>query len=62
MNDAIEDRIGQSGIAHELVPSVDGKLAGDDQRAAIVAVFDNLQQVAALLGGEWLGSPIIESR
>ena len=29
MNDSIEDRIGQSRIAHELVPSVDGKLAGE---------------------------------
>ena len=50
MNDAIEDRIGQSRISHELVPSVDGKLAGDDQRAGIVAILDDLQQIALLLG------------
>ena len=37
-------------ISHELWPSVDGKLAGDDQRAGIVAIFhDDLQQIALLL-------------
>ena len=36
-------------------------LAGDDQRAAIVAVFDNLQQIAALLGGQRLGSPVVQN-
>ena len=48
MNDAIEDRIGhQLPTAH--AASVDGKLAGDDQRAGIVAIFDDLQQIALLL-------------
>ena len=62
MDDTIEDRIGQSGIAHELVPSVDGELAGDDQRAGIVAILDDLQQIALLLGQQRFRPPIVDSR
>jgi hypothetical protein len=36
--------------------------AGDDQRTGPVAVLDNFQQVAALLGVEWLWGPIIEDQ
>ncbi len=37
MDDAIEDRGGQDGIADYLVPAVDRDLAGDQQRSAIAA-------------------------
>ena len=42
--------VGERGIADDLVPAGDRHLAGDDQRAGVVAVFDDLQQVALLLG------------
>ena len=32
-----------------------------DQRAGVVAVLDDLQQVALLLGQQWLRSPIVEN-
>ena len=50
VDDPIEDGVGQGGIADEFVPAIDRKLAGDDQRAGVVAVLDDLQQVALLLG------------
>ena len=62
MDDAIEDGVGQCGIADDLVPAFDRDLAGDDERAAIVAVVDDLQQIAALLGGQRLGSPVVEDQ
>ena len=61
VDDPIEDGVGQGGIAHEFVPAIDRKLAGDDQRAGVVAVLDDLQQVALLLGQQRFGSPIVES-
>jgi hypothetical protein len=60
VSDAIENGVGQSGISHEFVPAVDRKLAGDDQRASVVAVLDDLQQIALLLGQQWFGSPVVE--
>jgi hypothetical protein len=60
VDDTIEDGVSQGGIAHEFVPALDRKLAGDDQRAGVVAVLDDLQQVALLLGQQRFGSPIIE--
>ena len=55
VDEAVEDGVGQCGVAHGLVPAFDRHLAGDDQGAAIVAVVDDLQQVAPLLGGQRFG-------
>jgi hypothetical protein len=60
VDDAIENGVGQSGISHEFVPAVDRKRAGDDQRASVVAVLDDLQQIALLLGQQWFGSSVVE--
>ena len=60
MNDAVEDGVGEGGNADQIVPAVDGNLAGDDQRALVVAVLDDFEQIARLVGGERLRSPIIE--
>src|SRR5712692_5072333 len=49
VDDAIEDGVGQGGICDNLVPSADRYLTGDQQRAAIAAVVDDLKEVAALL-------------
>jgi hypothetical protein len=61
VNQTIEDGIGQRGIADDLVPAVDGHLAGDDQRSRVVAIVDDLQQIAALLGGERLWAPVVQN-
>jgi hypothetical protein len=45
VDEAIEDSVGVSGIADQLVPFVEGDLAGDDCRSAAVALFKNLKQV-----------------
>ena len=44
------------------MPAIDGHLAGDQQRAAIVAVVDDLEQIAALLGIERFWPPIIDDQ
>ena len=52
VDDAIEDGVGVGGIADQLVPFVDGDLAGDDRRSAAVAFFENLEQIVTSGGIE----------
>lgn len=42
------------------VPVLDGELTGHDGRTAAVAVFHDLQQIAALLGEHRRQTPVIE--
>ena len=51
MNQAVEDGIGDGGIADVFMPVFDGKLAGHDGRAGAVAVFDDLQEVSSFRVG-----------
>ena len=51
---AVEDGIGDRWIADHVVPVIDGHLAGDDGRSLLVAVLDDLQEIAPLLVVELL--------
>jgi len=54
VDEAIEDGIGVSGIADQLVPFVDRNLAGDDCRSAAVTFFEDLEEVVTSDGIERL--------
>src|ERR1700757_3576055 len=41
MDDAVEDGVGESRIADDLVPAIDWNLAGDQQRAPVITVVDD---------------------
>ena len=58
MDDAVEDGVSQGWVADHLMPAVDRDLTGDQQRAAVVAVVDDLEQIATLLGVERFRPPI----
>ena len=60
VDDAIQDGVGIGGVADQLVPFVDGDLAGDDRRSAAVAFFENLEQVVTSGGIERLETPVVE--
>jgi hypothetical protein len=60
VQETVEDGVGDGGIADDLVPAIHGQLAGDDGGASLVAILDDLEQVAALLVVELLGSPVVE--
>ena len=62
MDEAVEDGIGDCRIDDDLVPMIDGELAGHDCRAAAVAIVDDFEQVAALLGGQRCQPPIVEDQ
>ena len=48
--------------ADALVPLFHGDLTCDQQRSFIVAIIGDFEEISALLGGERLGSPVVESR
>ena len=60
VDDAVEDGVGDGRLADDVVPSVDGDLAGDEGSAVAVAFLDDLQQIAPLVGSERLKPPIVE--
>src|ERR1700693_4648072 len=60
VDDAVEDGIGDGGIGDDFMPVLDRHLAGDDGRAALIAVVDDLEQVATLLAGKRCESPVVE--
>jgi hypothetical protein len=53
MHEAVEDRVGQRGIPQGLMPVLDRSLTGHQRGPAIMAVCDNLQQVATVFIIEW---------
>ena len=62
MNDAVEDGVGEGRDADQLAPAGDRNLAGDDERAFVVAVVDDFQEIAGLVGAERLRSPIVKDQ
>jgi hypothetical protein len=62
VHDAVQRRVGQGGVSNDLVPAADRDLAGDQQRASIVAVVDDLEEVATLLGIKRLRPPIVDDQ
>ena len=52
VDDAIENGVGQGWIADQVMPAIDRNLAGDQRRAAAVAVLDDLEQIVPLIGAE----------
>src|SRR3974390_428354 len=60
VNDAIQDRIAESGVGNDIVPLWHGDLTCDQERPFVVAVIDDLEEIASLVCGERLGSPVVE--
>jgi len=62
VDDAVDDRVSDGQIPDDLVLAGYGNLACDQQRALVVAVVDDLQQVAPLLGGQRFRPPVIDDQ
>ena len=60
MDDAVEDRVGERWNANHIVPSIHGNLAGDDEGALVVAILDDFEEIARLLGRQGFRPPIIQ--
>lgn len=62
MNEAIQDGIGERGVCNGFPPAIQGHLAGDDRRSTLVAVFDDLEEIAPLIIVELFRSPVVEDQ
>ena len=60
VDEAVEDGVGISWVADDLVPFVDRDLAGEDGRAASISFFEDLVEIAAAASVERFEAPIIE--
>ena len=50
VDNAIQDRVAESGLADNLMPGCHGELAGDEDGAAAMAILDDLHEIAPLAG------------
>ena len=62
VNDAIEDGVGVGGIADEIVPFLDGRLAREDCGPAAIALLDNFKEVVTSRGVENLQAKIVQDQ
>ena len=62
VSDAVQYGIAERRVGNNVVPLFHGDLTCDQQRSFIVAIIDDFEEISALLGGERLGSPVVESR
>ena len=60
MDQAVEDTIRNRGITDLLMPMGDRCLRGKDQRAALITVVADFQEITALAVFEWSHSKVIE--
>jgi hypothetical protein len=52
VDEAVEDGVGEGGVAEDVVPVVEGELAGDERGAFAVAIVEHFEEVATLGIGE----------
>jgi len=60
MNEAIEDGITEGGVADDVMPVIDGELAGDECRALSVTVLEHFEEISAFGLGEGLESEVVD--
>jgi hypothetical protein len=59
--DAIEDGIGDGAVGDDGVPVLDRHLAGDDGRATLMAVVDDLEKIRAPVRRRAGRAPVVEN-
>ena len=57
VDEAVEDGVGERGIADDLVPLLDRNLAGDQDRGALMAILEDFEEVALFGLGETSRGP-----
>jgi hypothetical protein len=61
VDEPVEDGVGVGRVTDDLMLFIDGDLAGEEGRAAAVAFFEDLVEVAAGAGVEGVEAPIVEN-
>ena len=60
MDEAVEDRVGEGGVAEEVVPFLERELTGHQGGTGGVAVLEELEQVATMVGVELGEAEVVE--
>ena len=60
MDEAVEDGVGDGGIADDFVPAVDGDLTGDDGGSSLISVLHDFEEIAPLIVAELFWSPVVQ--
>ena len=60
MDEPVEDGVGEGGVAEQVMPLLDGKLAGDECGTGGVSVLEEFEEVAAMVGVEGGESEVVE--
>ena len=60
VQETVEDGVAEGRVTDEVVPVLDGELAGEDGATASVAVVEDFEEVVAALAGEGSEPPVVE--
>ena len=60
VDDAVEDGVGDGGVADDVVPVFDRQLAGNEDRSGVVAILDDLEEIAPLVGIQGFRPPVVD--
>ena len=60
IEEPVQDGVAEGGVTDEVVPVLDGELAGEDGTAPSVAVIQDLEEVVTTLAGERSEPPVVE--
>ena len=60
VNEAVQNCVGVGGIRDDLVPLLDGQLAGDERRSSTISLFDDLEEFMTRLRVNGLEGKIVD--
>src|SRR5271155_3370792 len=61
VGEAVQDGVGVSGIANNLMPGGQGELGGDDRRSAPVSLLEDFEQIVTGAGVERFEAEVVEN-
>jgi len=62
VDESVEDGVGEGGVAEDVMPVVEGELAGDERGAFAVAIVEDFEEVATLGIGEGREPEVVEQK
>ena len=60
MDEAIEDGVGEGGVLELAVPEFDGQLAGDEDAAALLSIFEEFEEQRLMAGTHGHEAEVVE--
>jgi hypothetical protein len=61
VDEAVQDGVGVSGVANDLMPGGQGELGGDDRRPTAVSLLENFEQIVTGAGVEGFEAEVVEN-